>query len=211
MIFSRSQQIRVRGLILLYKGFDLFFYKLTGAGVEAKKAANPALFLFNSEAGATIMSKLSKRCFTQTEYDSFYSEVNNDYANELEISGKLDRIRAMDKAGSEISRLLTEGLDTPGAYFVMVEDAGHAVGYYWLNEKQKGMILLGFIFIYPEYRGLGYGKRLMRMVEKDAKKLHKKFIVLNVFKFNQAAVGLYKKCRYTVKLEDEYAYGMRKN
>lgn len=156
------------------------------------------------------MFKLSRRCFTQTEYDSFCSQFKNDYANELEISGQLDHIRAVEKAEFENKRLLPEGLSTIGAYFVLVEKVNKTIGYYWLNEKPRGMILLGYVFIYPEYRGLGYGKRLMRMVEKDSKKLGRRFIVLNVFKFNQAAVGLYKKCGYTVKLENDYAFGMSK-
>ncbi|MEI6578247.1 MAG: GNAT family N-acetyltransferase [Eubacteriales bacterium] len=166
--------------------------------------------LFNKKVGATIISKLSKRCFTQTEYDSFYSQVCSDYAEELEISGKLDHVNAVNKAESENKRLLSQGLSTPGAHFALFEENCHTIGYYWLTEKQKGMILLGFIFIYPEFRGLGYGKRLMSMVEKDATKLGKKYVILNVFKYNQAAVGLYKKCGYKVKLENEYAYGMRK-
>jgi len=57
------------------------------------------------------------------------------------------------------------------------------------------------IAVYPEYRGKGYGKKLMLEAERQAKGMGARKIVLDVEKDNIRAIHFYKKLNYKIQMD----------
>lgn len=58
---------------------------------------------------------------------------------------------------------------------------------------------LSSVAIYPEYRGLGLGTRLLESIEEEAKSIGKKRIVLHAETYNTRAMSLYERLGYKVE------------
>jgi ribosomal protein S18 acetylase RimI-like enzyme len=71
----------------------------------------------------------------------------------------------------------------------------------WLRAELDRPIKSGFIFdveVKEEFRGRGYGKQAMLLIEEEARKLGIKRMGLHVFGYNQVARNLYESIGYTV-------------
>lgn len=67
-----------------------------------------------------------------------------------------------------------------------------------VGRLNKADYYISNIAIYPRYRGLGLGKRIMIQAEKNAKKMGAKNMVLDVEKDNLKAIGFYEKQGYKI-------------
>ena len=90
-------------------------------------------------------------------------------------------------------------------YFVEID--GQAVGYFALHEEDHTMVLTQF-YLLAEFRGRGIGQRVMDFVHHEAVELRVKKIELLVFRWNEAAVGLYRKNGFLVAAEVLTPMGM---
>lgn len=89
--------------------------------------------------------------------------------------------------------------------FMVFETDGIVAGYYTLSPlTKKKQRRIYSIAVSPECRGRGIGELLMLDMEKRSKA---KTIILEVDETNEAAISLYKKCRYEVFGSYEKYYG----
>jgi pyridoxamine 5'-phosphate oxidase len=77
--------------------------------------------------------------------------------------------------------------------FVLVDENSLILGFGQLLEKSNGRIHLGRIIVNPKVRGNGYGRKLCKMLMKEAKECFgAKISSLNVYLDNVAAISLYR-------------------
>ncbi len=87
--------------------------------------------------------------------------------------------------------------DPQGAFWVI--DIGSAFGFVQLTriDQQAGTADLG-ICLARSVRGKGVAASVMRLLEKEAKKLGCRNLTLRVLRINHRAIGLYRKLKFTI-------------
>ena len=145
------------------------------------------------------MSKLIP--MTQLEYEAFLERLIPDYAADNVRAGYWDESEALEKSRQETERLLPQGLRSENHHLFTLYDGDQAVGIIWLKANVDRPIKSGFIFdveIKEEFRGKGYGKQIMLLIEEKARELELKSIGLHVFAYNKVAKNLYEGIGYEV-------------
>lgn len=143
------------------------------------------------------MSKLVP--MTQTEYEAFFEHLVEEYAKDNVRAGYWHESEALEKSRKETEGLMPQGLHTANTYLYTVYDGDQAVGVIWMRANVDRPIKNGFIFdleIKEEFRGKGYGKQAMLLIEEKARELGLKSINLHVFASNTVARNLYESIGY---------------
>jgi ribosomal protein S18 acetylase RimI-like enzyme len=145
------------------------------------------------------MSKLIP--MTQPEYDEYLKHLIPDYAADNIRAGYWDESEALEKSRQQIGTLLPEGLQTKDHYIFTLVDGDQVVGMIWMKAELSRAVKSGFIFdvmVNETFRGKGYGKQLMLLIEEKARELDLKSIGLHVFAYNKVAKNLYESLGYEV-------------
>ena len=145
------------------------------------------------------MSKLIP--MTQPEFDSFLERLIPDYAADNVRAGYWSESEALEKSRKQTMSLLSDGLQTKNHYLYTLYDDDEAVGVIWLRAELDRPIKTGFIFdvvVEEKFRGKGYGRQIMLLVEEKARELGIKSIGLHVFAYNNVAKNLYESIGYEV-------------
>ena len=145
------------------------------------------------------MSKLIP--MTQPEFDVFLEHLIPDYAAENVRAGYWDESEALEKSRKETESRLPQGLQSENHYLFTLYDGDQAVGRVWLKANVDRPVKSGFIFdveIKEEFRGKGYGKQIMLLIEEKARELGLMSIGLHVFGYNTVAKNLYEGIGYEV-------------
>ena len=145
------------------------------------------------------MSKLIP--MTQPEFDSFLERLIPDYAADNVRAGYWGEDEALEKSRKQTMSLLSDGLQTKNHYLYTLYDDDEAVGVIWLRAELDRPIKTGFIFdvvVEEKFRGKGYGRQIMLLVEEKARELGIKSIGLHVFAYNNVAKNLYESIGYEV-------------
>lgn len=145
------------------------------------------------------MSKLIP--MTQPEYDSYIIRLIPEYAADNVRAGYWSEAEALEKARKQTESLLPQGLQTKDHYFYTLYDADQAVGMIWLRVESDRPVKSGFIFdvqVEEKFRGQGYGRKIMLLIEENARELGVKKMGLHVFAYNNVAHNLYKSIGYEV-------------
>jgi len=141
---------------------------------------------------------------TQAEYDAFFEHLIVEYAKDNVRAGYWHESEALEKSRKETERLLPQGLRTVNTYLYSVYDGEQAVGVIWLKADPNHPSKSGFIFdieIREAFRGKGYGKQTMQLMEEKSRELGLNSIGLHVFASNKVARNLYESLGYqTVSL-----------
>ena len=145
----------------------------------------------------------SIRPMPQEAYQAFFEHAATGYAAQNVAGGRWLAEDAADLARAETTRLLPQGLETPGNYvFEIVSDmADSAVGYVWFAEAPRGSIKIAFVAqvtVYPEFQGQGHAKAALALVEQKAKELGLAGMALHVFAYNKGARALYESVGFEV-------------
>jgi ribosomal protein S18 acetylase RimI-like enzyme len=138
---------------------------------------------------------------TQSEFDAFLERDIPAYAAENVRAGYWDESEAPEKSRKEHESLLPRGLRTKDHYLYTVHDEKQAVGMIWLRAEMDRPKKSGFIFdleIDEKFRGKGYGKQAMLLIEAKAHELGLRSIALHVFAYNDVARNLYESLGYEV-------------
>jgi ribosomal protein S18 acetylase RimI-like enzyme len=135
---------------------------------------------------------------TQPEYDFWSERSIREYKKE-QVRGGLTETEAEEKSQADFKRYLPDGLNSPDQYLFTMKDNNEIIGYIWFCERgpadnRKAYLL--DIIIEEQYRGKGYGKKAMLLLEEKVKYLGLKHIGLHVFGHNNRAYELYKKLGY---------------
>ncbi|MEP7134740.1 MAG: GNAT family N-acetyltransferase [Chloroflexota bacterium] len=145
------------------------------------------------------MSKLVP--MTQPEFDAYLTRLIPDYAADNVRAGYWDESEALEKSRKQTETLLPQGLQTKDHYFFTLVDGDQTVGMIWLKAELSRAVKNGFIFdvlVDEKFRGKGYGKQLMLLIEEKARELGLKSIGLHVFGYNTVAKNLYESVGYEV-------------
>ena len=138
---------------------------------------------------------------TQSEYDAFLERTIPEYAEDKVRAGHWAEAEALEKSRKEYLDLLPQGLQTANHYLYTLYDDDQAVGLIWLCANVDRLTQDGFIFelyVDEKYRGKGYGKQAMLLIEEKARDLNLKAIALHVFGSNKTARNLYEAIGYEI-------------
>jgi ribosomal protein S18 acetylase RimI-like enzyme len=138
---------------------------------------------------------------TQSEYDVFYARLVPEYAADNVRAGYWDESEALEKSRKQTEQLLSHGLQTKDHYLYTLYDGDQAVGLIWLKANPDQPVKSGFIFdveIEEKFRGKGYGRQIMTLIEGKARELGLKSMGLHVFAYNNVAKHLYESLGYEV-------------
>lgn len=123
-----------------------------------------------------------------------------EYAADRVKSGYDDKEHSVENAENQLNSLLPDGPKTKGHYLCSVVDErdNQQVGVIWYGEipSLKDAIFIYDIRIDEGFRGRGYGKAVLRLVEDRARELGKTRIALQVFAHNERARRLYEELGY---------------
>lgn len=121
-----------------------------------------------------------------------------------------ERELCVKQAKEDMDKLLPEGVNTINNNIKeYVDEAGQVVGALWTTvRKDEDYLLLSLIYVKEEQRGKGYGKRLMDLVIEEAREKDLELVALGVYKTNEAAISLYKKCGFIIFDEEDSRYAM---
>jgi ribosomal protein S18 acetylase RimI-like enzyme len=136
---------------------------------------------------------------TQAEYEVFLEQAVVEYAADNVRAGYWDEAEAVEKSRKEFERLLPKGLQSENHFLYTVYDGENVVGLIWLRANTDRPTPSGFIFglrIDEKFRGKGYGKQTMLLIEEKARELGLKSIGLHVFGVNTVARNLYESLGY---------------
>jgi len=135
------------------------------------------------------------RKMTQEEFAKFHEDNLEGYAQDIARAFKRpiegERVRAKE----QVTGLLPKGVDTEGHYLFNAIDtkSGNKVGNVWINvDEAKSRAFLYDIVVYEPFRGKGYGRKIMSLMEKMLKEMKISSVELHVFAYNTAAINLYK-------------------
>ena len=138
---------------------------------------------------------------TQTEFDEYLKHLIPDYAAENVRAGYWDVSEALEKSRQQTGSLLPQGLQTKDNYIYNLVDGDQNVGMIWLKAEINRPVKSGFIYdvmVYEQFRGKGYGKQIMLLIEEKARELDLKSMGLHVFGNNTVAKNLYESVGYEI-------------
>lgn len=135
---------------------------------------------------------------TQIEYDAFIERSIPEYAAEHVRAGNWAESESLEKSRNEFEKLLPQGLNSEDNFLYTLYDGDDAVGMIWMKARSQPS-KSGFIydvFIEERFRGKGYGKSLMLLLEEKAREMELKSLALHVFGSNHVARKLYETIGY---------------
>ncbi|HVF24423.1 MAG TPA: GNAT family N-acetyltransferase [Anaerolineales bacterium] len=138
---------------------------------------------------------------TQPEYEAFVERAIPEYAADNVRAGYWSESEALEKSREGYEKLLPNGLQTENQFLYTLYDASQAVGMIWIRADLQSPVKNGFIFelhVDEKFRGKGYGKQAMLLIEEKARELGLKSLGLHVFAVNNIARNSYESVGYEV-------------
>ncbi len=138
---------------------------------------------------------------SEEAFHSWWGPAVHSYASDKVRSGNDSEEGSVERAEKEFKSLLPEGRSTKNNYIYSLVDEKNnvSVGILWVNTENKNMPGTAFIYdieIYEQYRGKGYGRAALILLEEKVKELGKEKISLHVFGHNERARKLYELLGY---------------
>jgi ribosomal protein S18 acetylase RimI-like enzyme len=145
------------------------------------------------------------------EFGPFIEHGIAGYAQDMVEHAGLTPEQAQKKSDTDWAKLLPNGRASKGHYLFAVEDqeTGERVGDLWFAERTNDFdSTVAFVYsieIFEGFRGRGFGKQAMLLLEEEVRALGLDHVALNVFGGNEVARSLYRSLGYA-----ETAVWMRK-
>lgn len=152
--------------------------------------------------------------FTQKDFEAYWNFALNTYANELSRSNNSTFLKSLKIAKKQLGGLLPYGILTKHQFLYRCSSEFGDVGMIWVGLYLERGEMHAFIYdfhIWKEYRGKGFSKIVMSLIEKKAKYLGAKFLGLHVFRHNNIAFNLYEKLGYVIYLDGKKSVEMKKS
>jgi ribosomal protein S18 acetylase RimI-like enzyme len=136
-------------------------------------------------------------------FEAFADAAIESHSNDKAQSGRWPFANARERARSEFERLLPQGLQTPDHFIYEIEDEilGCQIGSVWLAVMGPDDPRSGYVYsirIQPEFRGRGYAKAALDLIEAVAVAKGLDTLALHVFSFNTNAQALYRSAGYGI-------------
>ncbi|MGZ3744306.1 MAG: GNAT family N-acetyltransferase [Pseudobdellovibrionaceae bacterium] len=137
---------------------------------------------------------------SETEYNIWAPRSRASYAVDKMKANCLTQEEAEKTARDDFNRLLPDGRNSKDNFlFTAKDESKNILGFIWFcirgAEGNKRAFICDVI-IEEQHRGKGYGKQMMLLVEKEARKKGLNRIGLHVFGFNNTAIRLYQSLGY---------------
>ena len=143
---------------------------------------------------------LELKPMTQDMYNKYIKKAIQQYAEEVAQSKGIDLDKALELSNEEFNSLLPNGLKSENQYLnTIINDENENIGIMWFSTESnygKNEAFLYDIEINKEYRGKGYGRESMKLLESKIKEFNLDSICLHVFLRNEIACTLYNKIGY---------------
>jgi RimJ/RimL family protein N-acetyltransferase len=136
------------------------------------------------------------------EFDAWVAHGKAEYARDMIENAGAPPEQAHAKSEQDWAALLPERVETPDQFVYAVEDeeTGERVGDVWFAKREtqfEGPVAFVYsIEIGDEFRGRGYGRQAMLLLEDEARARGLDRMSLNVFGGNEVARGLYRSLGY---------------
>tara|TARA_B100001123_G_C14691403_1_gene781492 strand:- start:52 stop:549 length:498 start_codon:yes stop_codon:yes gene_type:complete len=152
----------------------------------------------------------------QKIYNNYIQNAIRQYAEEGAKSGRIMEFsEALKLAKNEFDSLFPNGLNSNNQFlYNIINDEIQNIGIMWFSSKSNHGENEAFIYdieIKKEYRGKGYGRESMKLLESKVKKLNLDVIGLHVFLHNEIAYSLYSKIGYHEIKRDKTGVIMKKH
>ena len=139
----------------------------------------------------------------QSDFELFLEREIVEYAHDKVKSGNWLEEVAIEKSRDEFMNLLPDGLHTKDQFiFTILDDTSQTkLGVLWVQVKMEENPRRAFIndfVIEPQFRGKGFGKQALQILDKKMEEMSVESIMLHVFAHNTTAIGLYEKLGYEV-------------
>ena len=143
---------------------------------------------------------LELKPMNQDIYNGYIQNAIRQYAGEIAKSRNLELDKGLQIANKEFDSLLPDALKTKNQFLnVIVNEKNKDIGILWFSSESnhgENEAFLCDIEIHKEYRGKGYGRESMELLESKVKELNLEVICLHVFLHNEIACSLYNKIGY---------------
>ena len=134
------------------------------------------------------------REMSEAEFIAYKAFLIEDYARDIAQHVGMSDDEARNSAATRINDLLQHGRTTPGEllYIVVKEETQESIGYLWCRiDQARRRAFIYDIEIHEAYRGKGYGKSTLDLLEAKLKALGMTTLGLHVFVQNATAIRLY--------------------
>ena len=151
------------------------------------------------------------RPLREDELGPFIEHGKEAYARDMVENAGLTPEQAGKKSANDFDKLMPNGRVPQGHYLVAIEDGetGERVGDIWFAERTNDFdstaAFVYWIEVWEQFRGRGFGKQAMILLEDEVRTRGLSRIALNVLGGNDAARSLYHSLGYA-----ETAVWMRK-
>lgn len=136
---------------------------------------------------------------SEEEYSRIREPSLENYAQDIARNFKRPIEEVRIEAREQVARILKDGFASQGHFMFNVIEKKNAetVGHVWFNvENDKKRAFLYDILIHEPYRGKGYGKKTLQLLEVTLKDMGVSQLGLHVFGDNRVAINLYKTLGY---------------
>ena len=143
---------------------------------------------------------LELKPMNQDQYNNYITYSKNNYAQEITKSRGISIEEAMQITNKEYDTLLPDGLQSKNQYLYTIENnENENIGIMWFSSQSNhgdNELFLCDVEVNKEYRGKGYGRESMDLLESKVKEFNMHTISLHVFLHNKIAYSLYNKIGY---------------
>src|SRR4051812_17960826 len=143
---------------------------------------------------------LTLRPMTDEEFTVFRDEGIEDYAAERARNFGTTPEEEHETSVRQYAELLPEGTRSPRQrLWSVIDAAGTVVGSLWVEvHEERHRAFIFYIILGEAYRGRGYGRQALELLEAELRPLGVTQIGLNVFADNTVAQRLYERMGYRV-------------
>jgi ribosomal protein S18 acetylase RimI-like enzyme len=138
------------------------------------------------------------RLMTEPEFRAYRARAIDDYAAEVARNTGISDAAAREHAERTTAEELSDGVASPGQRLLIAEDAdGERIGHVWLSSKpETDKCFIYDIEVEASVRGKGYGRRLLDLIDHEARAMGVSRIELNIYEDNRVARHLYETSGY---------------
>ncbi|QWC23677.1 GNAT family N-acetyltransferase [Bacillus haikouensis] len=145
------------------------------------------------------MSDLLFMEMTNIEFEQYFVDKIQRYTLVLTQNSVEECEDVNEKARNQLHNLLPNGIHTDGHYLFNINHDNQTIGYLWIKkDEEKKSVFLYEIFIFNEFRNMGYGTRAMKKIESWMIQHDLLYLKLHVFGNNREARKLYEKIGFGI-------------
>jgi ribosomal protein S18 acetylase RimI-like enzyme len=135
---------------------------------------------------------------TQPEFGVFLERSIPEYAEDKVRAGNWTEAESLERSRKEFEELLPQGLNSKDNFLYTLHNENEAVGMIWMKIFLPDHAFIYEVYIEERFRGKGYGKGIMLLLEDKARAMGVKSLGLHVFGSNRIARNLYETIGYEI-------------